>query len=271
MGDYIESPFGTGSLCTSRMVFSFPPRNETDDSNTPSDLSSRTSVNGAPYLTRRSPKGARIIQSDRASISNSSVHTTTAATSEDLFDYTEQNTDGVPSTSDRKSLYSLEKPTSLFRNQSQSTVGTIREAGSVRSSTTVPSSTREIHSSNIPSYEDEDDSSDDLFLEDYGDVVRAREARVLESKVARVASRSFSVEEVAALQKEVDHWLSEGTPSNLVRVPSSSSSPSLTLPDVHSTLLEFLATQGHPRQSLCVLRCIQGCYGDDFEIKSRRT
>jgi hypothetical protein len=38
---------------------------------------------------------------------------------------------------------------------------------------------------------------------------RAREGRVLESKVARVASKKCSVEEVNALKQEVDRWLTE--------------------------------------------------------------
>jgi hypothetical protein len=195
------------------MAFPSPSRKETYD-NTPS----------GPDSSRTSPKG-----SDRASISNSSVNTTTAATSEDLFDYTEQNSDGGPSISDRKSFYSLDKPTSLFRNHSQSTIGTIREAGSVRSSTA---------SSNIPSFEDQDNSPDDLlFKASDPNEARAREARVLESKVARVASRKFSVERVTALQKEVDHWLSEATAADAVRILFSSSSSSLTLPHPQSTAL----------------------------------
>jgi hypothetical protein len=92
--------------------------------------------------------------------------------------------------------------------------------------------------SNIPSFEDEDNSPNDLFLKASDpDEARAREARVLESKVARVALRNFSVEEVTALRKEVDHWLSEATAADAVRVLSSSSSPSLTLPHPQSTAL----------------------------------
>ena len=48
-----------------------------------------------------------------------------------------------------------------------------------------------------------------------------------------MASRKCSVEEVSALQKEVDCWLTEVTASDAVRVLSSSSSPSLTLPHPH--------------------------------------
>ncbi|KAF8483569.1 hypothetical protein DFH94DRAFT_722745 [Russula ochroleuca] len=63
----------------------------------------------------------------------------------------------------------------------------------------------------------EDDFPNDLLLKasarvfpDPGEA-RAREARRLESKVARVASKKCSVEEVTALQKEVDRWLTEVT------------------------------------------------------------
>ena len=205
----------------------FPSRKESNDSNTPSDLSSRTSVIGALY--RRSRKGTTI-QSNRGSISNSSIHTT----SEDQwqFDYTEQYPGGVYSISHPKSIHSLEKSAFTFRNQSQSTVGTIREVGSVRGSIATFTSTQEIRSSNIPSFEDEDESPNEAC---------AREARVLESKVARVASRNFSVEEVASLQKEVDRWLTEVTAADAVRVLSSSSSPSLTLPHPQSTAL-FLSS-----------------------------
>ncbi|KAF8504516.1 hypothetical protein F5888DRAFT_1916664 [Russula emetica] len=60
----------------------------------------------------------------------------------------------------------------------------------------------------------EDDFPNDLLkasapvLPDPGEA-RAREARVLEARVARVASKKCSVEEVIALQKEVDRWLNE--------------------------------------------------------------
>jgi hypothetical protein len=130
---------------------------ETYDSNTPLDLSSRTSMDGAPKaaLYRRSSN----TQSYRGSISNSSVHTTsTTATRKDLFDRSEQNLGRVASISHRKSFHSFEKPTFRSRNQSQSTVGTIREPRFARSSTATSSSKQEIHSLNIPSFEDEDES-----------------------------------------------------------------------------------------------------------------
>lgn len=62
----------------------------------------------------------------------------------------------------------------------------------------------------------EDDFPNDLLkayapvFPDLGEA-RAREAHSLESKVARVASKKCSVEEVTALQKEVDRWLTEVT------------------------------------------------------------
>ena len=70
---------------------------------------------------------------------------------------------------------------------------------------------------------------------------RERVRRILESKVARVASKICSVEEVTVLQKEVDHWLTEVTAADQVRVLSSSSNPSLTLSHPQSTAL-FLSS-----------------------------
>ena len=134
----------------------FPSRKETYDSNTPSELSSRTSMNGAQH--RRSSKRTTI-RSYQGSISNSSVHTTsTAATRNDIFDNSENGPGGAPSI-DGKSFHSLEKSIFRFRNQSQSTVSTIREAGSVGSHTATSSSEQEIRSLNMPSFEGEDESS----------------------------------------------------------------------------------------------------------------
>jgi len=62
----------------------------------------------------------------------------------------------------------------------------------------------------------EDDFPNDLLkasapaFPDFGET-RARDGRMLESKVARVASKKCSVEEVTALQQEVDRWLTEVT------------------------------------------------------------
>ena len=98
---------------------------ETYQSNTPSGSSSRTSIDGV--LHHRSSKGT--IQSY---LSNSSVHTTTAAIHEDLFGVSEQ---GPVSSNirlslilDDKSLHSLEKLSFGIRNQSQSTICTIGDA-----------------------------------------------------------------------------------------------------------------------------------------------
>ena len=114
----------------------FPSRKETYDSNTPSNLSNRTSMNGAQY--RRSSKGTTI-QSYQGSISNSSVHAndTTHKTRKDPFNGTgrgslhpishrssESSTSGYgncPTISDHKSSHRLGKSTSTFRNQSPST------------------------------------------------------------------------------------------------------------------------------------------------------
>jgi hypothetical protein len=52
-----------------------------------------------------------------------------------------------------------------------------------------------------------------------------------------VASKKCSVEEVTALQKEVDRWLTEVSAADAVRVPSSSSSPSLTVSHPQSIAL----------------------------------
>ena len=134
----------------------FPSRRETHDSNTPSDSSSRTSMNGAQY--RRSSKRTTI-QSYQGSISNSSGHTTSTAASprDPLFNNSEQNSGGAPSIYYPKSTHSREKATFRFRNQSQSTVGTIREAGSVSSYTATSSSKQTTRSLNTPSFEGEDE------------------------------------------------------------------------------------------------------------------
>ena len=115
-------------------------RKETYDSDTPSDLSSRTSTNGALY--RRSSKGTTF-QSHRGpgSVSNSSVHNdaSTAATRKDLFKRPGQGSlysishhspesssshGNCPTISDHKSFHHLGKSTFAFRNQSPSTDGT---------------------------------------------------------------------------------------------------------------------------------------------------
>ena len=89
----------------------------------------------------------------------------------------------------------------------------------------------------------EDDFPNDLLLKASGPVfpdsgeARESEARRLESRVMRVALKKCSVEEVTALQREVDRWLTEVTSADAVRVPSSSSSSSLTPLYLQSTAL----------------------------------
>ena len=90
----------------------------------------------------------------------------------------------------------------------------------------------------------EDDFPNDLLLKasapsfpDSGEA-RAREGRMLETKVARVASKKCSVEEVTALQQEVDRWLTEVAAADAVRAPSSSAqSSSLTSWHIQSSAL----------------------------------
>jgi p21-activated kinase 1 len=133
------------------MVFSS--QEETHNSNVPSNTSTRTSITGNVQYRRSSKK---VIRSHQESISNFSVHTTsTTATRKDLFDCSEG---GDPSISHLKYFHSLEKPTSRFTNQSQSTVGTIGKARSVRRSTTTSTSRQETRLLNIPPFEDADES-----------------------------------------------------------------------------------------------------------------
>ena len=137
--------------CTS-YTMAFHSQKEIYDFNTPSDSSNRKSTDRTQY--RRC--SIESIKSFPGSISNSSVHntTSTAATREDLFDFSEHGPGGFPSTSHCKSFHSLEKPTLPLRNES---IHTIYEAGSVHSST-VTSTWQEIRSLKIPSFEDEDES-----------------------------------------------------------------------------------------------------------------
>jgi p21-activated kinase 1 len=117
-----------------------------------SNSSTRTSINGNVQYHRSLKE---TIQSRQGSISNFSVHTTsTAATRKDLFDRSELDPGGDPSISQLKYSHSLDKPTSRFTNQSQSTVGTICEARSIRSSTATSTSKRETCLLNIPPFED---------------------------------------------------------------------------------------------------------------------
>src|SRR6266436_749169 len=138
-------------------------------SNTPSSSSSRTSINGR--IRRRSSN--ETIESYQESISNDSVHSvSTVDTHRDQSDLAGQ--DSLPivshrspesstgqgfSISDHKSLHSLEKSTHLSRNQSLSTINTIRESESDRESdsdSTSPSTPKlEPTFLNLPSLEDE--------------------------------------------------------------------------------------------------------------------
>jgi hypothetical protein len=125
----------------------------------PSGTSSRTSIANGTQQNRYSQ--ATSIQSNQGSTSNFSVHTATATFYKDLPDLSGQGP--LPPVShhssdpsrgrshDRKSFHSLSKPTFGFRNQSLSTVCTIREPEFDRSSfgTSTPSPS---------SLEDEDDS-----------------------------------------------------------------------------------------------------------------
>ena len=118
----------------------FSSREETPDTNTPSNSSSRTSVTGN-------------VQYFRSSISNSSVHTTSTATStqEDQFGPGPDRDSDSP-IPDQKSSYSLEKQTFAFRNQSLSTVCTTREPESDSTSILEPSTPKqELRSLNPPS------------------------------------------------------------------------------------------------------------------------
>ena len=146
----------------------FSSRDEACDSNTPSSSSSRTSINGG--IRRKSSN--ETIQSYQGSISNSSLHTiSTVETHKDLSDppgqrppptvsyhSSESSRGQYPPISDTKSLHSLEKATSLLRNQSLSTICTTRELNSDSESdsgSTSPSTPkRETSPLNLPSLED---------------------------------------------------------------------------------------------------------------------
>lgn len=145
------------SLCSSSASMRSSSKKETSDSNTPSGPSrrSRTSINGV--LHHRTSKAT--IQSYQGSISNSSVHTTTAVIYEDRFGFSEQ---GAPPSvfhhfpdsyngqvsyiSDDKSIHSFEKQDFGTRNQSQSTVCTTRPRSQGRSVFPVPTNIHETDS-----------------------------------------------------------------------------------------------------------------------------
>ncbi len=125
-------------------------KKETYDSNPPSGSSSRTLINGG---IRRRPSN-ETIESYQGSISNDSIHTvSTVHTDRDQFDLSGQDS----FISDHKSLHSFEKSTRLSRNQSLSTIRTIRESESESDSdSTSPSPPKQESSSlSLHSLEDE--------------------------------------------------------------------------------------------------------------------
>jgi hypothetical protein len=130
----------------------------TYDSYTPSSSSSSsprsscTSINVALYHK----SSEETLQSHQGSISNSSVHTFTGAIVKDPFERQD------PSSSDHKSLHSVLKRSFDFRNQSLSTVCSIRDPESNRSSTATSTPPR--HSFILTSLEDETESSSSLYF-----------------------------------------------------------------------------------------------------------
>jgi len=118
----------------------FSSREETYDSNTPSNPSSHSRCSQET-----------IIQC-QGSISNFSVHTTsTAAHEEDPFGPSGRGSDRDSPYPDHKSSHSLEKLTFCLRNQSLSTVCTIHEPESDRSSIEIPTPEQELRSLSLPS------------------------------------------------------------------------------------------------------------------------
>ena len=159
----MHPPCDTGvSVFPATMIL--PSRKETYDSYTPS-VSSSASMTGV--LHHRSSK--ETIQSQEGSISNFSSHSATAAIDKDLFNVSRQghlsnhssNTSNGrdPSISDYKSSHSLEKPTFRFRNESLSTVCTISEPESDRSSTATSTPRHRFRSLSVSSLEDDAESS----------------------------------------------------------------------------------------------------------------
>jgi p21-activated kinase 1 len=135
----------------------FSSQEEIQDSNVPMNTSSRTSITGNIQYRRSSKE---TIRSYQGSISNSSVHTTsTTTTHEDLFGPSGQGPDQNLPIPDHKSSHSLEKLTFGDRNQSLSTVYTIREPESDRSSIETSTPTQELRLLSLPSLENEAASS----------------------------------------------------------------------------------------------------------------
>ena len=159
-----ETAYNMNSPCD-RGVSAFPatmilpPRKETYDSYTPS-VSSSASMNGV--LHRKS--SMETIQSQEGSISNFSFHSATAAIDNKdlsgqghLSNYSSNSYSGQDPY--RKSFHSFEKPTFRFRNQSLSTVCTIREPESDRNSTATSTSRQRFRSLSDSSLEDDAESS----------------------------------------------------------------------------------------------------------------
>jgi hypothetical protein len=137
-------------------------REVTYDSYTPSGSSSsgprpsRISINGVLYH----PSSKETLQSHQGSISNSSFHSSTAAIDKDPFVLSGQD----PSSSDHKSLHSLLKTTFNFRNQSLSTVCTIRDTESNRGSTATSTPRQSFSFPSVEVPEDEAEFSSHLFF-----------------------------------------------------------------------------------------------------------
>ena len=135
----------------------FSSQEEIQDSNVPTNTSSRTSITGNIQYRRSSKE---TIRSYQGSISNSSVHTTsTTTTHEDLLGPSGQGPDRNLPIPDHKSSHSLEKLTFGDRNQSLSTVYTIHEPETDRSSIETSTPTQELRLLSLPSFEDEAVSS----------------------------------------------------------------------------------------------------------------
>ncbi|TFY59248.1 hypothetical protein EVG20_g7860 [Dentipellis fragilis] len=93
----------------------------------------------------------------------------------------------------------------------------------------------------------EDDFPNDLLLKanlpnlpplpDDAEVKSRTEVRRLESRIARIAAKKCSVEEVTALHKELRGWLDSNSYSDAVRLPSSSLSDRVT--HTHMTRAQF--------------------------------
>jgi hypothetical protein len=149
---------------TARTLFAFPAtmsffsRKVTYSSYAPSG---RTSINGV--LHHRSSK-ATSIQSHQESISNSSIHTVTAAIHRDhsgrgSLPSVSNDPSESSSISDHKSFQHLQKTTFDLQNQSLSTLSTTREPESNGGFTTISTQRQEFRSLSLSSLEDENETS----------------------------------------------------------------------------------------------------------------